>query len=157
MVALAALIGVAGGYWYGRTASPAHIETNTEARTVEVVRWQLAYASHGEKVEKRQTATVSKPDGTVVVLEGYEATTRWVDDLKVDGISLTDTKVVERTVVDNRQPEWMVGASAQWSLKAFEPRPVWSVEVHKRVLGPLWLGAGVGTDLSVRASASLMF
>jgi hypothetical protein len=86
---------------------------------------------------------ITKPDGTI------EKTTEIVDKSKE-----TSKKEFEQTV--SEKPNWLVLAGAHASLKSLS-EPVYSLQVNRRILGPMFVGASVRTDKELGLHIGLEF
>jgi len=117
-------------------------KTETKIEQVEVVKWRDREVKvEGPVKVVTKTTTVPGPAGPTVVVEKVvtkESVTTVIDN---SGASTTGTKVDEKTskTVDNRAWFAIEGAGAL----SMDGRWAWSGAAQIRVLGPLWLGAGV--------------
>lgn len=153
----------------GRYSHPQRVEQRAEAK-VETVQeakkdTQTDLQTLGGKAEKGVRRTTFKPDGTVVVLEGWKksevdaSTLRQgvVEALRTEARTETKTEVITEYARD----DWMVGASAGYSWADVAGgrlgSPVYGLEVRRRILGPFWLGVAGDSERSVRGTVSVSF
>lgn len=87
---------------------------------------------------------VTRPDGT------HESTTTTTDHS-------TEASTRSSSVTKASQPQWSAGLLLQKSAQHWAEAPVYALLVQRRVLGPVWVGAGVSTDKQVMGIISLEF
>lgn len=126
-------------YAFGRYAQPAKIQIKTETVVKEV------------QVEKRNVVTetreIKHTDGTI------ETETKTTDLTKVSTKESSDSKTSE-TVTYNK-PQWKV--QALLAPQTGPVGPLYGLDVEKRLLGPISVGAWGNTDRKFGASVSIEF
>lgn len=135
------VVGVAvAGYAFGRYAQPAKVEIKTETVIKEVT------------VEKKNVVTeikeIKHPDGTT------ETNTKITDLTNTINKNTSDSKSESTTTYS--RPQWKVQAllSPQMS-PVFGP--IYGLDVERRILGPISVGAWGNVDKKFGISASIEF
>lgn len=143
-----ALAGVAGlvlGIVIAKYTLPPRTITKTEIKTV--VQEKIVYQDRVVKEEGpvrvvTKTVTVPGPAGPTVtvekIVEKEKVVTQTVREGGVD--TVVQTEIVEKKVVDSRP--WLA-LEAMGAIAPDTGRWAWSGDAQIRVLGPVWLGAGV--------------
>ena len=128
-----------GGYAFGRYAQPAKVVVKTETIIKEV------------KVENKhvitQTKEIKHADGTV------ETDTTTTDTSKISTKETEDSKT--SSVTTYSKPQWKV--QTLFAPQAGPVGPLYGIDVEKRLLGPISVGAWGNTDRKYGASLSIEF
>jgi hypothetical protein len=152
-IALGAAIALAAAFVGGRYSRPVEVRevVKVETKTVTVTEWK------DRIVEKRvegpvriRTVTREVPGGervvTVVEERGPVVTDRASDAAGSTASKTTGTVVSER-VIKAAQPGWRASVLAGWDAGSPSLRPeTYGVEVSRRVVGTVWIGAWARTD-----------
>lgn len=106
-----------------------------------------------------QTVEVEKE----VIKNNIVTVTKVVKDK--DGNETTETTVVDKSTTKNTDSkvvsiaaskDWMISASAQTDFKE-GLKPVYGLQVQRRILGPFYLGATANTDRAIGVSVGFEF
>jgi hypothetical protein len=137
----------------GRFSAPVKVEerVKVETRTVTVTEWK------DRVVEKRvagpvrvRTITIERPGGERIVervVERGPVTTETAAESAGQSSSAASSVGVSERVVESARPGWRLSAVAGWDAEALSLRPdLYGVEVSRRVVGTVWLGAWARTD-----------
>lgn len=132
---LLALLLLVVGIVIGRYTTPEKVVTKTvtEVKTVTVVQHDT------------QTVITEKPDGTKTTV---------ITDKSVDTTQKDKTQETEKTV-ENYKPQWKVGV--QLAPKNPQYEYFYGVEVERRILGPVFVGAFGNTDRTLGLIVGLEF
>lgn len=81
--------------------------------------------------------------------------------IRPDGTKEVDTRIVDRTKevikeVQYKKPDWRIQGGVGVHL-ASSLVPVYSVGVERRILGPMWLGAGADTTGLIKLTVAVEF
>jgi hypothetical protein len=137
--------GLGGGYVAGRYTTSVKVTERivTVTKEVEVVKWQDRLVEvQGPVRTTTKTVTVPGPMGPTVTVEKVVEKEKVVIQTVHDGSSnsSTDTSVDKSKVTDARP--WIAAEGmAGWAPS--NAQFLWGATGQIRVLGPLWLGAGV--------------
>jgi hypothetical protein len=129
---IAVLVCLGLGYAVGRYLQPAQVETREVIKEVEKIKRDVVI------IERK----VTKPDGTVV----EEKTT-------TDKSKIETAKSSDKSRKESRRNDWLVGAGVEAQLSNLNP--VYRLEIQRRILGPVLVGASARTDGYVGAIISL--
>jgi hypothetical protein len=129
------------GYAIGRYAQPAKVVTKTQVVT------QVHDVVH-EKIHK-VIVTVTAPNGT-------KTTTTTIDNGSVIN-DQSNTQSNSSTVTTYDKTQWSVGALANVDLTKGISAPSYGIQVERRILGPVWVGAYGLANASGGLSVSLEF
>jgi phosphoribosylformimino-5-aminoimidazole carboxamide ribonucleotide (ProFAR) isomerase len=129
------------------------VRTETKIQTVEVEKRVVEKQTETKTVTVNHCVehTVKRPDGTVETVNSHDTVTTIAADTHLDATtsgSKTSTEDTSRVEVTSR-PDWMISGTAALSGTGVS----YGVDVHRRVLGPIFAGAFVET--SKRAGLSL--
>lgn len=126
-------------YASGRYLQPPKVVTKTETvvKEVQVIQHDTTTKTHEEV----------KPDGTKTIDTVVE------DKDKEENKSSADSKA--STVVDTTKPQWKVGALGAYDFSTL--KPIYGVQVDRRILGPIFVGAFGLNNRTVGLSVSLEF
>jgi hypothetical protein len=152
-IALGAALALAAAFVGGRYSRPVEVRevVKVETKTVTVTEWK------DRIVEKRvegpvriRTVTREVPGGervvTVVEERGPVVTDR-ASDAAGSTASRTTENVVSVRVVESARPGWRLSVAAGWDAEALSLRPeLYGVEVSRRLVGTVWIGAWARTD-----------
>jgi hypothetical protein len=140
-ILLAILLAFGVGYGSGRYVQPAKVEIKTQEVIKEV------------EVVKHDTITVTKeikkPDGTTEI-----DTT--ITDKDVETTTIADVKKTEETIT-NLKPQWNVRGLVGVSSFNFANPMVYGLNIERRIIGPIFVGAWGTTDKSAGLSIGLEF
>ena len=149
------------GLAVGRFLTPAKVEEKvvTKVETVEVVKWKDKIVEvQGPVRVTTKTVTVPGPQGPTVTVEKVVEKEKIVTVHDSTGSDTTGTNVetVKEKVTDSYRPWIAAEGIGAFSLTQVAWPPVeWGVMGSIRVLGPLWLGAGVMKDSTWRPAATV--
>lgn len=129
------------GYGVGRYLQPAEIRVKKEQviKEVEVVRKDIVIVEH----------EVKRPDGTTTI-------ERRTEDRSVERTD-TNTQNKEETRIVNTKPQWKIqgGIGMNYSSAQLDSlKPIYSVGVERRILGPIFVGIQANTDKYIGFTAS---
>jgi hypothetical protein len=149
MLSAAFLVGAA----VGRCTLPAKIVTKTETKIVQ----QEVKAENKAITTKRNvdTTVTTKPDGTRVV-ETKDLSV--VTDIlaEKDQTKVQSDHIDEKTVTYSK-PSWMLGIGAGIHATSLKDGAIYSAQIQKRMLGPIWIGGSAQTDGFMGLSVHLEF
>jgi hypothetical protein len=135
-----ALGGLVGGFFICKYTLPPRTVTKTEMKIVEKIVYQDRIVKEQGPVRTvTRTTTVPGPAGPTVTVEKIVEKEKVVTVTVKEGSSTTAADSKSSVTVDNRP--W-VALEASLGLGA-EARIAYTAGAQMRVLGPLWLGAGV--------------
>jgi hypothetical protein len=147
------LLAVVAAFLGGRFAAPVRVEekVRVETRTVTVTEWK------DRIIEKRiagpvrvRTITIEKPGGERVVeriVERGPVTTETAADLSGSTAVAASSAAASSRVVESARPGWRASVAAGWAPERLTLRPeVYGVEVSRRIVGTVWIGAWARTD-----------
>jgi hypothetical protein len=152
-IAAGVLLALVAAFLGGRFSAPARVEekVRVETKIQTVTEWK------DRVVEKRvagpvrvRTITIEKPGGERVVervVERGPVTTETAADLSGSTAVTASSEAASSRVVESARPGWRLSVSAGWAPERLTLRPeVYGVEVSRRVVGTVWLGAWARTD-----------
>lgn len=185
VLAAAALL-LGGTFYAGKRTRPAELEqhvqqdTHSEFHLVDNTVTQGSFKVDMSKLTNAKTKTHTERkiresiDGTKETTEVTDITTDTsVAETKGESIDLTihndvkqdakvdDHKTVDLKIKNDIQPNWAVGVEIEASIGHFTlddlTKPTIGVFVERRILGPVWVGASINTEQTVRGYASARF
>jgi hypothetical protein len=152
-IAAGVLLALVAAFIGGRFSAPVRVEekVRVETKTVTVTEWK------DRVVEKRiagpvrvRTITIERPGGERVVervVERGPVTVERSGESEGQSSSTASSVGVSERVVESARPGWRLSAVAGWDAEALSLRPeLYGVEVSRRVVGTVWLGAWARTD-----------
>lgn len=152
-IAAGAVLALVAAFIGGRYSRPAEVRelVKVETKTVTVTEWK------DRVVEKRvegpvriRTVTREVPGGERVVTVVEERGPVTVDrrqDRAGESKETGSSAIVSERVTKAARPDWRASVLAGWDADAPSLRPeTYGVEVSRRVVGTVWLGAWARTD-----------
>jgi hypothetical protein len=118
----------------------------TQIKTVEVIKEVQVKDSSLDKKNNRQTHTIitERPDGTKI-------TEIW--EINKDTVVIHDKEIVEKeiakkeeliNIIKTSNPQWL--ASGGYGFNFDDKRPVYTLGIHRRILGPVFIGLEGSSD-----------
>ena len=165
---VAVLAAGAGGYGFGRYATPAKVEVRTEIKTVTQVEWRDRDVVRRVEGPTR-TVTVTRvvevevpcpPGGSVPGTSTTTTTTTDAGPVTVDTNHASDGTLASAgtaataTTTTMEAPRWLVQAGIA---SGSDLVPTYNVGASYRLAGPLWLGASYHTTHALELRASFAF
>lgn len=145
-----------------RPPPPAREEVRTEAtRDRESFARLLAQLEERRHVETATTTTRTdtRPDGRRVVTVTERRRVAQTDTSARSSADVGERErqvVTEVRTVERARSSWRVGAAAGWSITRPALRPeLYGVDLSRRVVGPVWLGAWARTDKTAGVSLAV--
>lgn len=96
--------------------------------------------------------------------DGRKVTETYKVDKSVVFISKKEKRETESTkeslkkeVIKTQKPQWLLGASAGYSIKSIGQSPIYGINADRRILGPVFLGLGYNTDNQIKANLRIEF
>jgi hypothetical protein len=154
--ALALAVGLAGGYALGRR--PARESEKTAAMATATADSITSSRTEEKRTTFRRAVVERFDPSTGIVIERRTERERELSGVTAAVESaahlVAEAAITTERVVERDRASLRLRLDAGWSRLA--PRPdVWGGAAELRVLGPVWLGAGYGTDRVARLSVAL--
>jgi len=139
ITAIVGIVALVVGYGTARMTVPTKVVTKTQ----EVIRTVTVE----NKDQVTTETTIKKPDGTVITQERTEdkdlITTHEDESIKVD------------KTVTNEKPSWMISGGYGYDFGGGTPTPTYMFQAQKRIIGNIFAGGMVNTNLGNRTSGLL--
>lgn len=111
------ILGAVAGFWACKKLTKP--ETRIEVQEKEIIKTDV----------RTVTRTIERPDGS------KETVTETTDKTK--------TTASKQAVVQTSKPNWAIGIAAESDYKL---KPVYEVEVNRRILGPIFVGLSINSE-----------
>jgi len=124
-----------------------HTKIETQVQYQDRVVEHVVVQREAAKVIHSVRVVVRAPDGTTTSTTTTDASSHFstaVQAAQVATSASSTTQVSTKTVTPER-PNFAIEVAGTWRHLGVTP-DAWSAQVQRRVLGPLWLGAGVAKD-----------
>lgn len=142
----------------GRFTAPTKV-TETATRSDESARLAafLAKLETQQTVKTKrhvETRKTKKPDGTIEIVRiedsGSDTATQSTSTVTGHSSETTASTAATARVTERGRPAWSVGLSASWAGRPSSMPDRLGLEVDRRLIGPVWLGAraSIGATLS---------
>lgn len=143
------VLGVAFGYYF----APEKIKTKLEIKTVEIEKEVLKLI----EVNKRKTSThiivTEFPDGKKITETFIIDESISLVEIEKEKIVYKDREIVKEKEVENRKSQWLIKASAEVTPR----KEVYSIDINRRVLGPIFIGVAANTSREATVGVGIEF
>lgn len=140
-LAIAGILLIGIGYGTGRYLQPARVEIKKEVEIKEVEVTKKNVVTHEHIVKDK---------------DGNETIDRTTEDKSTEARN-TESKTKESTVITNKKPDWRVNALAALSPDHDFANPAYGLQIERRILGPISVGAFGLTNKTVGLSVGIEF
>lgn len=149
---LVGLVLVLVGYAFGRYVQPATVITKTEDH--EVIKYVERTTKEKDNNKDIVIIETRLPDGTIRKETHIVDKGRVIIDKSKEGSDTKDSK--SETIVSNTKPQWKAAGLlgvADYSLS----NRIYGLEIERRILGPIFVGAWGMTNKQLGVSVGLEF
>jgi hypothetical protein len=143
-IAGALLLAVAA-FFGGRFSAPVKTVETVKIEWLEHTRFDVQERIVTVEAKHKRTEETRAVDGSVTIVTTEDTDTRAAHDVSTLALTWASGRQEQEKVTERARPGWRLSLGAGWS--DLQARPdLYRLELSRRLVGTVWLGAWAGTD-----------